>query len=362
MVHVLRSIAFISLLTAGGCSIIVQPTLVPNRNVEHWTVADPNAYGISVKKNEDTFFYGFSQTADFDADRAILPYRRMDLFDLSAASVNGSLNGRTYQTLFDTGASPVIIIEDVQINRHSLPVLFWNPQIKKDSGGLAIVNELNLGPLQLTDFPCLFMKHHAEYRLLGLVPIHRFEWIIVPLDFMACLGHIEFNQVEKHLRISEDEPFVPDDSSQWTALPFDIAKVNGISRLLLTTQIEGVDVTLFLDTGAYYDLELNSRVVEKLYEKRPDFRKVWKHSVTHYGPYAGGIQKGKRFKAGNLRMAGDVLRSAEISFALNTDNEPTLFDGTVGLGLFSKTVMVLDFKQNLMWIKKQKGSRFEDGT
>jgi len=360
MANVMRSIVCVSLLTAAGCGIIVQPALVPNRNVEHWTVADPNAYGISVTKTEDTFFYAFSQTADFNADRAILPYRRTDILSLSPAAVNGSLNGRTYFTLFDTGASPGIFIEDAQINRHNLPVLFWSPQNKKESGGLAIVNKLNLGPVQLTDFPCSFMKHHAEHRLLGLVPIHRFEWIIVPLDIMCQFGHIEFNQVEKHLRISETDPFVPDDNSQWIMLPFGIAKAGGVRHLLLKTRLEGVDVMLYLDTGANYDFELNSSLVEQLYETRPDFRRAWKRSATHYGPYAGGIKKGKKFTAKQLRLADHVLRSAKISFVKSPDDDPTLYDGTIGLGLFSKTVMVLDFKQNLMWIKKQKGSRFED--
>jgi hypothetical protein len=352
--------ACFTLLVISGCTFVVQPALVPNRNVEQWTVADANDYGITLTRSADgTCFYSWNHSVSFDPNNAAMPAYGHRYFWQIASAVRGQLNGRTYFTVWDTGASPFIMIEDTQINRHKMPVIFFKPDDKSDSAGLAFAESLQVGPIQYDNAPCVFLKHHAEHRLLGLVPVHRFEWMVLPLDLMAAFGHIEFDQVANEIRLSETEPFRPDDPSQWLALAFEIRQ-SGMNRLLLQLPVEGIPTTLFLDTGAAYELFLSNELMQRLHQKRPDFLEARTRRTHIYIPYAGGMINSRKFTAGNVHLADRTFDRIEV-FYREKDPDPALpFDGIIGINLFRDTVMVLDFKQNLMWVKKTKGSLFEE--
>lgn len=354
------AVTILSLLTLTGCSILIQPALVPNKHVDQWCVIDPNDYDIQTTKQENgAISYYWNIKVDFDDQKQSIPYWRWQSWLLNSATVRGQLNGRTYPVIFDTGNNLGVLIEDIQINRHDLQVFFFNSENKHDSGGLAIVKSLKVGPLEFENYPCSFLNCHAEHRLLGLVPIHRFQWIVMPTDIISCFSYLEYNQIDKELYISPEQPFTPDAVSEWISYPFEINK----KRLLLKIAIEGYQAILFLDTGADYALELNQTIVERLCEKCPDFQKARQHKTYLYTPYAGGKTKAKKLTIKNLQFADSCLRKIEIIY--KTESSPkTPFphgdtDGTIGLGLFKKTIMVLDFKNNLMWVKKAKGSRFE---
>lgn len=344
----------------SGCSFIIQPALVPNRNVDKWTVADPNSYGIEcIKSGDGTYRYSWNHTISFDPNHAAIPYYGRHSVWQIASAVCAQLNGRDYFTVFDTGASPFIMIEDTQINRHKMPVLFFDPQNKLDSYGLAFADSLRVGPIEYKNAPCFFLKYHAEHRLLGLVPVHRFEWIVLPLDLMSAFGCIEFDQVANKIRISEAEPFTPDSPSEWITFPFEIRKTN-ISRLLFKIPLEGIEATLFLDTGAAFQLNVLPDLMRRLYQKRPDLEKQSSRRKDMYSPYAGGVIKSKKFTAGDFHFADQTFSKVEIFYPEKDPDPAPPFDGTIGINLFYNTLMVLDFKQNLMWVKKTKGSLFGD--
>ena len=279
---------------------------------------------------------------------------------LNPAVVRGRLNGKTYPVIFDTGNSLGIFIEDTQINKHHLGVLFFNEKNKNASDGFAIADSLQIGPFEFNNYPCNFISRHAEFRLFGLLPISRFRWIVMPLDLMSKFDYIEYDQIDKELRISREHPFTVDDASEWITFPFEINQ----KRILIKTSIEGIPATLFLDTGSDSTLELYSTFIQPLFEKRADFQKAWKRSGFTYYPYASGKTKIKRFTAKNLRMADHSIRKVAILYPKEPDLQNKFpaegTDGTIGLNLFKKTVMVLDFKNSLMWVKKAEGSRFED--
>lgn len=344
----------------SGCSILFQPALVANKHVDRWPVIDPNDYNIHVTKQADgSKEYGFTFEAGFDDEKQILPYWRGISSFPNPAVVRGELNGKAYDVIFDTGNNLGVFIEDVQINEHHLGVLFFNEENNAAGGGLAIVDSLKAGPLTFENYPCNFLSQHAEFRLLGILPVYRYRWIAMPIQLISKFSYIEYNQIDRELCISREAPFAVEDTSAWITVPFEIDE----RRILVRSSIEGIPMTLFLDTGSDSELELAGAAVEPLFEKRTDFAKARKRTGATYAPYAGGMAKVRKFTAKNLRWADHDVRNVEIFYRKKfspQDQFPSEgTDGTIGLGLFRKTVMVLDFQNNLMWVKKAKWSRFE---
>jgi hypothetical protein len=357
--HALALSFILCLAALSGCSVLIRPALVPNRHVERWDVIDPNDYDIRVTETEDgSKTYHWNRSVTVDDQMQPIPYWDRKNY-LNPAVVRGQLNGTTYVVIFDTGNNLGVLIEDIQINRHDLGVFFFNSENKNASDGLAIAASLTVGPLTFENYPCSFLKYRAEHRLLGILPIHRFQWVIMPLQVISSFRYVEYNQLSKELTISLEDPFVPQDASEWLQYPFEIDK----NRILITTFIEDIQAVLFLDTGASGELELSQTLVEQLYEKRPDLRTARKKNVSVYTPYADGVIKGKRFTAKNLRFAESCLTDVELiyktAYSRKTHFPYDDTNGTIGLGLFGQTAMVLDFETNRMWVKKAEGSPFE---
>ena len=345
------------LLIFSGC----EPAFVPNQNTAKWRTFDPNDYGITAATAEDgSKRYGWSMDAEFDEDNNSIPYWRSETGFWGIPVVAGQLNGKTYPILFDTGNSVGLMVEDVHISRHNLPVWFIDSEDKKNSSGFAIVESLTVGPLQLKDYPCSFLKHHTEFRLLGALPVGRFQWVVMPMDMIGQFSYLQYDSIQKELSFSRNKRFRPADRSEWITFPFEIET----KRILLKTSIEDIEVTLFLDTGAGYQLELDTAIIKQLRQQRPDLKKAWVQNTQLYSPYEKGSLKVRKFTATNLKLDSSTLKKAELFYKETPDQGKSYphkgTNGTIGIGLFDKTTMVLDFKRNLMWVKKAKGSRFEE--
>jgi hypothetical protein len=329
--------------------------LVPNKDVDRWVTFDPNDHDIQFTGKK----YQWQRTADFKEDNQPIPYWTSKK-SLNPATVRGQLNGTTYPFIFDTGNNSGLMIEDSQINRHRLPVYFFDATAKESSGGLAIVETLETGPLTFKNIPCNFLKHHAEHRLFGILPVHRYEWVVFPLSVIRSFRYVEFNQLTHALTLSPEESFEPVNAADWIALPFEISE----EQILLKIPVETIDATLFLDTGAYFGLNLRGPVFETLAEQRPDFKRVRKKRVVNYFPYAGGEIKAKIFTVKNFHLADYCLDHIELNHSEDTaplsQRPGGEADGIIGMGLFKNTVMVLDFETNQMWVKKAEGSYFEE--
>lgn len=335
---VLSGLLVLSVLT--GCGSWVQPVLVPNKDVDRWVTFDPNDYDIQFTGKK----YQWQRTADFKEDNQPIPYWKSKK-SLNPATVRGELNGTTYPFIFDTGNNLGLMIEDSQINRHRLPVYFFDESDRQSSAGLAMVETLRTGPLTFKKIPCNFLRHHAEHRLFGVMPIHRYEWVVFPLSVIRSFRYVEFNQLTQALTLSAEQSFEPFDADEWIALPFEISQ----ERILLKIPVETIDATLFLDTGAYFGLNLRGPVFETLAERRPDFQRARKKRVVNYYPYAGGEIKANIFNIKNFHLADYCLAHIELNHSEETASPDERLgkeaDGIIGMGLFKNTVMVLDFEK-----------------
>lgn len=346
-------VTVLSLLILSGCGVVEMAQL-PHKNPEKWPTFDPNDYGVEIKRKENgSFSYHWSLDAKFDEDNNVIPYWKPWGKSFGSHTVKGYLNGNTYPVIFDTGSNPMIILSEKIVTENDLAVFFFDPENKETSDGFVLVDSLKIGSYELTNYPCGLWNYRPQLRFLGL-PLPEDEMIIIPLDMMRQFNYFKFDDLQRELSFSKTTSFAPADKAEWLALPF---RFEGL-YLMLDVSIEGIPTTLMLDTGAYYQLELNESIVQEIFKKRQDFEKAWKKTKHFYGPYSDGITASRKFTAKNVRFANQTLERVKLIYADTHDNES--FQGVIGSKLFDKTVMVLDFKQNLMWVKKAKGSCFEE--
>ena len=317
---------------------------------------DPNDYDIKIERKENgSLSYSWSFDVNFDEENNVIPYWKPWGKRCCSCSVKGYLNENRYPVVFDTGCNPMLIISEKIVKENDLAVFFFTPEHKETSDAFVLVDSLKIGSFELTNYPCGLWSYHPQLRLLGL-PIYEPEMIIIPLDMMRHFNYFKFDNVQRELSFSATTSFEPADNSRWLAMPF---RYEGL-HLVLDVSIEGIQTTLMLDTGADFQLKLNESVVKKIFEKRSDFKKVWKKTTHFYGPYESGMTTEKQFTAKNFRFANQTLVRVKLIYSDSNENEQ--YQGIIGAKLFDKTVMVLDFEKNLMWVKKAKDSRFEEGA
>lgn len=349
----------ISCVTLSGCEALVTTGLVENRHTDRWETIDPNDYGIAFDLKEDgAFSYSWKLTLGFDNEQATIPCWKQKQYSNSAV-VCGYLNDTPYPIIFDTGNSLGLFIEDLHINRHNLNVFFFDPN-STNSDGLAIVPSLQVGPVTFKDYPCSFYSHRRQHRLLGILPIYRFNFILLPLDLMSAFSAIEFDGIGNQLTLIEKDSFEPENPNEWIVWPFDIQN----KHLLINLSVESLPATVFLDTGADHSLQLRQAFADKLFAQRPDLLERRHKKTTCYYPYAGGELDAKKVNAPTLKLNNETLHNIKLIYTMDAAKKKTFpyagTDGTMGLGLFQKTRLVLDFKKKQLWILKAEGSYFAE--
>ena len=175
----------------------------------------------------------------------------------------------------------------------------------------------------------------------------------MPLKLMAQFKYFEFDQIKNEIRSSLKYSFEPNDPTEWISIPFEIQD----NRILLSILLEGIETTLFMDTGSGPNLMLSEDRTRQLYEVRPDLKNKRKHSTRTYGPYSHGLVKQHYIRVNDLKFNDFTINQCKIYYGWSYKNKP--YQGTVGFSLFKNTILVLDFENSLMWVKKAKDSQFE---
>lgn len=333
----------------AGCSISQKQ----NSSLSKWTVSDPNIVGISLINSPDGS-PRFHYKANFHSDTIdTLPFWNREYSLLGVPVVKGTINGKAYPVAFDTGNSiSATVIEDIHVRENGLPLYLFD-ESKPGSAGMALVDEFRIGSLYASNYPCMVLENHTQIKFLG-IPIGRSRHMIFPLVIMTESKYFEFDQINQTVQFSTKSSYKPD-TAQWISIPFKSQD----RCLLIDIEIEGIKTVLMLDTGAGYQMELQKKLVDQLFLKQPEWEAARKHKVTVFGPYSDGKQVGRRFKAKQFRLGEHVLNDVQIIYGTNS-YEKMPYQGVIGFELFKDTVMCLDFEKNLLWVKKTKGSRFED--
>jgi hypothetical protein len=342
----------------AGCRSLVNTSRRPNKHVQTWPVLDPNNYSIHIVKGKDGTSASWNRNINCmdcpDKFTLVMPYWGGSWIINNVPTVRGQMNGTSYPVILDTGDPVGVIVTDIHINKHKLPVYFFNPDDKNNSTGLAIAT-LNLSRLRFENYPCFFFNYHADISFLGLSTDWLAQAVILPLDFMSGFSWTQYDQIHKELSIST-EVFTPENKAQWMTFPFEITN----KQIRVPVAMEGNPIRLFLDTGGGFMLNLTKDQVQQLYEKRPDLQKIRKKKSVSLTPYVHGKVNDLEITPREIQFGDTILKNATIQYNEQV-TDPNLFpyEGTMGIDLFKHTIMVLDFEKKLIRVKKTKGSLFE---
>jgi len=360
-----RRLLLVVLLALGlgtaGCSIYPFGMVIVNgKSLEGRAgvrLIDPNdpnnrPRSIEIAQRDDGSSY-----INSTASREVKPKKRCRVkYHKRYYSINHSMvvegelaGGKKYPVLLDTGASPpAIVVQGTHIIENKLPIYPLSANKNGPPGWrYCHLPELQIGELTLANYPGLYWEKHMEVQLFGL-PVAHNEAIIVGLPMLQEFKYIAFDSVKKEVEFSLDEAFEPGQPGLWAQYPFSIeTDFSGNAALFLKIAIAGEDNELHLDTGTGRGLAIDEDLWETLSEK---IRDVKLKSGRDLYPYIGRLAC-KRGIIGELQVGDRTVKNAKISIFPNDSPLVSNCQGLLGMQYFRDTVMVLDFENNLMWIK-----------
>ncbi len=347
-----------SLCLWAGCSgepifySVVNTEQLENRHGVH--LMDPNNKQCSVKifQNEDG-----SKNFQWETDGQIeqekscrVKYHR--LYSTNPFSVvEGKIgNGRSYPIILDTGTSQAIFVKDIHVLDNRLPIYpLGRKNIGSDSYGVGLccLPVLRIGEAILANQPCFYLERRMEFGLFGLSAV-KDDSIIVGLPAMRKFKYIAFDYVKKEVELSRDEVFEPAEPDSWEQYPFSIEEdFYGNAFLFVDVPVGGENVELQLDTGNRNGLAIREELWGKISKKIGD---VNLKKGTDLYPYIGKLSC-RQGIVGELAMGKVKIRNAKIFVFPNDSPLLDKSEGMLGVRYFQDTVVVLDFENNLVWVK-----------
>jgi len=268
-------------------------------------------------------------------------------------AVDGTLgNGRRYPVVLDTGASPALFVNDLHIVENKLAI---DPPGANDTNpahwGICHIPELDIGEVALLNWPCLYAEQHTELQLFG-VPIAKGRAIIVGVPALQRFSYIAFDSIEKEVEFSIEEAFECGQPDLWSQYPFAIEEApGGNAFLFVKIPIAGTETELQLDTGSGRGLA----IAEALWEQMQNRVQITRLAETkELYPYIGWLDC-RQGVIPNLGVGDGVVSRAQISVFPNGSPLLDRCQGLLGMQYFSDSVLVLDFRRSLMWVKNPSG-------
>ena len=264
-------------------------------------------------------------------------------------AVEGKLgNGRKYPVVLDTGASIALFVNDIHVMENKLAIYpLKSHNVDSFGWGMCYLPELHLGQVTLANWPCFYREQHTEVQLLGL-PLAKGKAIIAGLATLRRFKYISFDSIRKEVEFSLKEVFKPEQSDLWTQYPFEIEEdLGGNVFLFVKIPIAGEEIELQLDTGSGRGLAITEELWERMRKK---IRHVKLKKGRDLYPYIGWLVC-KQGVVPKLEVGNRTVKNAKMSVFPNDSPIVDQCSGMLGMQYFADTVMVLDFEQDLMWLK-----------
>jgi predicted aspartyl protease len=261
------------------------------------------------------------------------------------AVVEGSLgqDGRKYPVVVDTGASQPVLVKNVHVRQNNLRV-----QTLKTSAlggrkiGLCYLPELDLSTIRLIDWPCLRLA--SQSAGLGV----RDDFVIVGLPVLREFKYVVFDNIDGQIEFSPDKVFEPDEADTWEQFPMWLEEdFSGNVFLFARITVDGIEMELQLDTGSGRGLAIS----EELWEQIPEDKQVRLRSAKELYPYIGNLNC-RRGTVAELSLGNSKVHNVPVS--VFADDSPLVEDcgGLMGMELFRNTIIVIDFENELLWVKR----------
>lgn len=358
----MRKVILISLLgmylyALSGCSI--QPlrlVRVESDSLEGRTdlpTIDPNSspYSVSEKKDGPFPYSSWQIDESITQDKPCrIKYNWWYHAIAKIVAVDGRVGnrGKKYPVILDTGSSgSVIAINDIHVQENKLAIY----QFGSDHGGWGMCHlpELQIGNASLLNFRCIYHGVHMDLELFGL-RIDRDKTTIVGLPAIRKFKYIAFDDIHKEVELSLNESFAPEELGLWSKYPFRIDSDldNDVHLLLVKIPIAGKEEELWFDSGGPATLILSQKLWEIVAKRIQNVGTG--HDKTFFPGHGKGVMAGN--KVIPMLQVGDMtIRNAKITVLPNDSSVVKHAQGLLGMHPFRKTVMVLDFKRNLMWVR-----------
>lgn len=363
------SICLITISIIAGCGFIVQPMRIANDELKNIQTFDPNDYNIKIESTETAdgaieYNLGLKNPANFHIHLK-QPTRIKYAPFARDATVKGKINNRSYPILFDTGSKSAVCITTAHVGENQLPV--YPLELTDGKGlsrnvGIAMIYNMTVGDLKYCNLPAMYLSIHTEYHPFGIASIKLGESkrITLPLYLIRKFKYMVFDNIRKEIELSRDTAFVVDNPNEWKSYP--LLFEDGL--MFMHSTIEGVPVKLLIDTGSEAELFLSEICFNKIAEGNPNFDKAWKRNKIAFLPFAGGRAPIKSHYVKGLTFDGYTYSPLTVINVFKESRARELLegikrDGIIGFPFFKNTIMVLDFEQEKMWVKKERKSRFE---
>jgi hypothetical protein len=263
---------------------------------------------------------------------------------LGAGSVQvmGQVNDAgEYPVVVDTGYDGHLLVTDTVVQKCRLEV--WPvADMGASMGGFCRVDRFRMGQMVIARPPAVYLLGHYEGRFLGR-PTWVEKKIMLGLGVLSLFGHILIDNRSNEVLFAMNEPFIPQDPNLWRHYPMSIQEEPSIRHRLLWVEIPlaGETRRIVFDTGHDPALTVSWANWQNLSQKLPPPRQ---RKARVRRPY--GYDECRVMTVRDLEVAGTCLQRVDVYV---TDS--VAGGWCLGMGAFRKTMLVLDFRSGLLWIR-----------
>jgi len=279
-----------------------------------------------------------------------LGYRAPHFYLSSHPAVDVEMpGGKRYTALLDTGCTLAVYVNDLVVCESDLAVFpLGNRSEIGCMTGCCEIPVLRLGDATIRNPRCVYDQRHWQFRVLG-VPLYRHKMVLLGLELMRQFAYILFDNAGRQVVFSPFDPFDPDDDNRWVSHPFELERVDGQLRLMMDISLGSSDVHVEFDTcGAKPGLVLRQDMWRRIFANT----KARGGSKRLYRSYQYGWDRCRRYVLPHVQIGPVALKNIGADALRDDCRFAQDFDGILSLHCFRKTAVVLDFKKNLLWVRK----------
>ena len=303
-----------------------------------FTVVDqePNEFAINWKK------------AEIYQSKTV----RLDTIDLNIPGVMGTCwNGkgslrREYPVLIDTGNAGNVLVTDSIVKDSQLG--FYPRQVGDGRAGFCHLCQLKIGDITFVHPVCSIRSGHYEKKVGEDVQIE--HEILLGLGMLKSFKYVLIDTPASQIEFFLHDPFDPNEPELWQNFPMTIETPKRNNDILFVTiPINGKSNKVPFDTGAAIGLLIPPSYWEE-FSKSLDYEGPKKVNIKKFD----GFKKTEYYTVKELEFAGYVVSNANIMMGLPKDSN--LGNGKILLGMefFEGRALVLDFENELLWVKKKR--------
>ena len=331
-----------------GCSVELIRTSDSAKELEYARRLNPNEGPVKITKSKgepNTIIINWGwNTGGIELSKPCRVKYQTFYFDfIDLIVVPGTLpNGKTYSIWLDTGYRGYALTNSLTIIENDLAIYpLGKESWTSTREGICHLPSLQIGQVTIKNPPCEYLQLQWEVRLIGL-PIWQQKGVLIGLNLLKGFGHIVFDNTKKEVEFAPSIPFEPDDPKRWDSYSFKIEK----RLLMVDIPVEDQNSHLMFDTCGRYGMVVTSDTWEKLPMR---LKTVKVKERKFFSGFLGELSCYKT-KIKNLKIGNQVVKNAEI-IILPEDSPYLSTVNSISMKYFKKTVVVLDFKRNLMWVK-----------